>query len=152
MDNWIKYLICFILGWLMLRITANGFSVGAVEGEVEGSCSCDDEADAEICEALACVWTPSTTAQTPAHGYTDEDGKCECAGVENNSKCEWPTGSYIDGEGNHKYNFKSFDKNECSDNKSKDTCDGSTGPIAETNEGAPSKYKKCYWRRQPVNY
>ena len=29
MDDWIKYPICFILGWLMSRMMGNGFSVGA---------------------------------------------------------------------------------------------------------------------------
>ena len=31
MEDWLKYLVCFILGWIIARMMGEGFSVGCVE-------------------------------------------------------------------------------------------------------------------------
>ena len=31
MEDWLKYLVCFILGWIIARMMGEGFSVGCLE-------------------------------------------------------------------------------------------------------------------------
>ena len=39
MEDWLKYLVCFILGWIIARMIGEGFSVGGIPEKDKVDCS-----------------------------------------------------------------------------------------------------------------
>jgi len=75
MDDWVKYVVCFILGWLAARMMGNGFSVGGSEDELKCCTIAQPERILGACHfgQGQCDQTPFTDPNT---GETCSIGQC----------------------------------------------------------------------------
>ena len=71
MDDWVRYLVCFILGWLAARMMGDGFSVGGPllkSGEL-----CNDDTDCE-----GCCWAKYDQRQRRCYNKRHDNCKGTC--------------------------------------------------------------------------